>query len=155
MAFSNERELGDEIRQTKSSIDQSKLAVQKMAKIEELERAEEEQKKRLKMYQDEKKVLERDYETAKREATKLSGQYFFFLQILQNLYRPLKQDKWRTEQSPWRRTFCQIGTRRQKPRFGSWETRERTSRKIIKRCQCARFDPTFARDKNGKRDAIF
>ena len=77
MAFSNERELGDEIRQTKSSIDQSKLAVQKMAKIEELERAEEEQKKRLKMYQDEKKVLERDYETAKREATKFSGQYSF------------------------------------------------------------------------------
>ena len=79
MAFSNERELGDEIRQTKSNIDQSKLAVQKMAKIEELERAEEEQKKRLKMYQDEKKVLERDYETAKREATKFAGQYFFDL----------------------------------------------------------------------------
>merc|ERR1711892_335513 len=74
MAFSNERELGDEIRQTKSNIDQSKLAVQKMAKIEELERAEEEQKKRLKMYQDEKKVLERDYETAKREATKTNDE---------------------------------------------------------------------------------
>ena len=57
---------------TKKDITKTKDTIDKMSKIEELEAAEDTLKKKMKNLQDEKKILEKDYEKLKIEAEKVN-----------------------------------------------------------------------------------